>query len=205
MRIIGGQWRSRKIEFLNLPTLRPTPNRVRETLFNWLAPSIAQARCLDLCAGSGALGFEALSRGADSVVLVDNDARVCAKLREQARVLGAHQAHIRQQEAQQFIAAAAETSAKPLAKTFAKTFNVVFLDPPFKSELADTLLHALSESSILNTEALVYLEVSSATPLEIAKQQIGQQTGQQDAWRIVRSGRTQQTRYFLLQTLCPST
>jgi len=76
LRIIGGQWRGRKLSLPEVPGLRPTPDRVRETLFNWLAPVIAGARCLDLFAGSGALGFEALSREAGKVVLIDNQAMV---------------------------------------------------------------------------------------------------------------------------------
>src|SRR6186997_1237352 len=80
LRIIGGEWRGRRVQFPPLPGLRPSPDRVRETLFNWLAPVIEGARCLDLFAGSGALGLEAASRGAASVVLVDHDPRVRAAL-----------------------------------------------------------------------------------------------------------------------------
>ena len=80
LRIIGGKWRGRRVRFPSLPELRPSPDRVRETLFNWLAPVIEGARCLDLFAGSGALGLEAASRGAAKVVLVDRDPRVHAAL-----------------------------------------------------------------------------------------------------------------------------
>ncbi len=89
LRIIGGTWRGRKLRFPEIETLRPTPDRVRETLFNWLAPVIEGARCLDLYAGSGALGLEALSRGAASVVMVDSDASVITRLREHVHTLQA--------------------------------------------------------------------------------------------------------------------
>src|SRR5271165_5373070 len=88
VRIIGGSWRGRRIAFPDLPGLRPTPDRVRETLFNWLQQEVADARCLDLFAGSGALGLEALSRGASEVVFVDQAIAATHSLREQLRRLG---------------------------------------------------------------------------------------------------------------------
>ncbi|MBE2295503.1 MAG: 16S rRNA (guanine(966)-N(2))-methyltransferase RsmD, partial [Phycisphaerales bacterium] len=89
LRVIGGQWRGRRLSFPDLPGLRPTPDRVRETLFNWLAPVLPGARCLDLFAGSGALGIEALSRGAAEVVFVERHPRAVNTLRAQLDQLGA--------------------------------------------------------------------------------------------------------------------
>ena len=178
VRIVAGQWRSRKIEFLNLKSLRPTPDRVRETLFNWLKPTITDACCLDLFAGSGVIGFEALSRGANSVVSVDNNIRVCAKLHEQAALLKAQNIRIVHQEATQFINHTLDT------------FDIVFIDPPFRSNLASTLLHTLSANPILNPGAMIYVEIPITKQLGIAEMK----------WNIVRCGKTPQVRYFLL---CP--
>ena len=94
IRIIGGTWRSRKLDVVDAVDLRPTPDRVRETLFNWLQPYIEGAQCLDLYAGSGILGFEALSRGAATVVMIDNNAAVVKNLRTQAEKLAANGAEI---------------------------------------------------------------------------------------------------------------
>src|SRR5258706_14067894 len=105
VRIIGGQWRSRLIKFPPAAQLRPTPDRVRETLFNWLGQRLGGWSCLDLFAGSGALGFEALSRGASRVVMVDSDRAIAAALRERARELGPGRAGGAQRDALKFLAA----------------------------------------------------------------------------------------------------
>ncbi|MBC6413338.1 MAG: 16S rRNA (guanine(966)-N(2))-methyltransferase RsmD [Chromatiales bacterium] len=176
VRIVAGRWRGRKIEFLNLQSLRPTPDRVRETLFNWLAPTISKAHCLDLFAGSGVIGFESLSRSAASVVMVDNNLRVCAKLRQQAARLEAKNIRIVHQEATQFINHTSET------------FDIVFIDPPFRSELASVLVHTLSKHPILNPQAMLYVEMPIAKQLDITKTE----------WKVMRSAKTKQVRYFLL-------
>ncbi len=120
VRIIGGGWRGRRVHFPDSPGLRPTPDRVRETLFNWLQQSIAHTRCLDLFAGSGALGLEALSRGAREVVFVEHAAVAAASLRgELVRLGGGANAQVVQTAAARFLSA-------PGAP-----FDVVFLDPPF--------------------------------------------------------------------------
>ena len=119
IRIIGGQWRSRKLQFPSVEGLRPTPDRVRETLFNWLRDDIEDARCLDLFAGSGALGFEAASRGAANVVMVDADAKVGSALRQACGVLDAPVVHICQDNALRYLAG------------LPSSFDVIFLDPPF--------------------------------------------------------------------------
>lgn len=178
VRIIAGQWRGRKIEFLDLKSVRPTPDRVRETLFNWLSPSIANARCLDLFAGSGALGFEALSRGAAYAVLVDNNARVCQQLKEQANILKTDHVHIVHREATQFIADNQDS------------FDIVFIDPPFNSDLAATLLQTLPNNPTLKSNTAVYVEI----PVSRHPQTPNLGSG----WDIVRSGKTSQVYYLLL-------
>ena len=184
VRIIAGQWRSRKIEFLNLKSVRPTSDRVRETLFNWLSTSISNARCLDLFAGSGALGFEALSRGAAGAVLVDNNARVCEKLKEQAKTLKANNIRIVHQEATQFVTDCRES------------FDIVFIDPPFNSNLAVTLAQTLPSSPILNSNTTVYIEIPISKHPKTPKTWMG--------WDVLRSGKTSQVLYLLLKQRPPS-
>lgn len=179
VRIIAGRWRGRKIEFLDLKSLRPTPDRVRETLFNWLTPFVREARCLDLCAGSGALGFEALSRGASHAILVDNNARICKQLEKQAKLLQADNAHIIHQEATRFIDHTREV------------FDIVFIDPPFKSDLASKLTRMLSSRPILNDDAKIYVELPISEQLESSQTWMG--------WDIVRSGKTSHVHYLLLK------
>jgi 16S rRNA (guanine966-N2)-methyltransferase len=119
LRIIGGDWRSRCVSFVDAPGLRPTPARVRETLFNWLQYDIVGKRCLDLYAGSGALGFEAASRGAKSITQVENNAQACRCLKENSVALSASQIKIVQSDVLRYLAGDAEP------------FDIVFLDPPF--------------------------------------------------------------------------
>ena len=128
LRIIGGKWRGRKLKFSPSLDLRPTPNRVRETLFNWLAPVINNAICLDLFAGSGALGFEALSRGAQKVTMLDKSARVIKTLKANAEILGTEN-----------ITFLCMEFSPSLKNPFKQQFNVVFLDPPFKQNLIKTI------------------------------------------------------------------
>ncbi|MEJ2116282.1 MAG: 16S rRNA (guanine(966)-N(2))-methyltransferase RsmD, partial [Gammaproteobacteria bacterium] len=123
LRIIGGAWRSRRIQFIDSPKIRPTPDRVRETLFNWLAPSINGTRCLDLFAGSGALGFEAMSRGADQVVLVEADPRTAAMLAKQKALFNEEGIEVRNQ------------NALPYLQELSQQFDLIFLDPPFDANL----------------------------------------------------------------------
>jgi len=151
VRIIGGQWKGRKLKFPDREGLRPTLGRVRETLFNWLAPHIENARCLDLFAGSGALGFEALSRGAAEVTFVERDRKVAAALRENVALLGAR-AVIRQQTAATFL-------ARDLSQ-----YDIVFFDPPFEDARARSLLPVLLDAH-LAPDGLVYLETARRSVL----------------------------------------
>jgi 16S rRNA (guanine966-N2)-methyltransferase len=149
VRIIGGKWRRRLIRFPELAELRPTPNRVRETLFNWLGQDLAGLACLDLFAGSGALGFEAASRGASSVVLVEADAKAHAALVENALALDATNVRIEKADALEFLARQGPYSD-------AVHFDVIFLDPPFRRGIDDELLRRLAGR--VAEGALVYLE-----------------------------------------------
>ena len=121
LRIIGGQWRSRQISFAATPGLRPTGDRIRETLFNWLAPNVPGAQCLDLFAGSGALGFEAVSRGAASCIALELHRAAASQLRDNKRNLGANQLTILEADAMQYLKHNANQQA----------FDFVFVDPPF--------------------------------------------------------------------------
>lgn len=145
LRIVGGAWRGRKLSFLDSAGLRPTPDRVRETLFNWLAPVVEGSRCLDLFAGSGALGFEAASRGAADVVMVERDAAVAKHLREQQQRLNAAQIQVVQADALQYLAGAA------------RPFEIVLLDPPFGQALLQPVLAALAQGW-LAPRAYIYME-----------------------------------------------
>ncbi|MBI4356710.1 MAG: 16S rRNA (guanine(966)-N(2))-methyltransferase RsmD [Gammaproteobacteria bacterium] len=152
IRIIGGEWRGRKVIFRTLPTLRPTPDRVRETLFNWLSPVIAGSACLDLFAGSGILGLEALSRGAHHVSFVEQEKLTALSIRE----------HLKKFRAEQKGTVFWEESLEWLKKTSEK-FDIVFCDPPFQSLLSKdfqivSCFQQLQISSHLNPNALIYIE-----------------------------------------------
>jgi len=148
VRIIGGEWRSRLIEFPDVPGLRPTPDRVRETLFNWLGQRLTGKRCLDLFAGSGVLGFEAASRGAEDVVMVESERAACVALEENQLKLPAPNCRIVRGDAMTWL-------ARPGAG-----FDVVFVDPPFASGLLPKVLPLLPAR--LNEGGLVYVEWSEA-------------------------------------------
>lgn len=151
IKIIGGHWRSRQIEVLDAKGLRPTPNRVRETLFNWLQSDIFNAHCLDLFAGSGALSFEAASRGAKAVVQVENNAAACAVLKANAEKLGASQIQTIQTDALSFLKKAPQTP-----------FDIIFLDPPFSLDLASQSCKLLDEHNWLAPYAKIYVETETA-------------------------------------------
>ncbi len=150
VRIIGGQWGGRKLDFPSINGLRPTTDRIRETLFNWLQPHLSQSNCLDLYAGSGALGFEAASRGAKQVVMVESKAVVIESLKLNKRLLKADSIQIIQGEAQPFL--------KKGSKQSKMLFDVVFLDPPFKQEELMVCVKQLEESNCLSDNAVIYLE-----------------------------------------------
>lgn len=146
LRLIGGTFRSRKLQFPVAEGLRPTPDRVRETLFNWLAPTIAGCRCLDLFAGSGALGLEALSRAAAEVVFVERDRSASKALEENIGLLNASGASVKNADSLKFL-------------TFTPSaFDLVFLDPPFSTELLEPAIEALETGGWLKPNASIYVE-----------------------------------------------
>jgi 16S rRNA (guanine966-N2)-methyltransferase len=147
VRIIAGEWRGRRVGFAPVPALRPTPDRVRETLFNWLQPVVQGSRCLDLFAGSGALGLEALSRGAARVLFVDSEREVVTKLRAALATFGTTRGEVRHDEALGFLGGRAEP------------FDIVFVDPPFQGELLRPACQLLEERGWLVPGAHIYLEM----------------------------------------------
>jgi 16S rRNA (guanine966-N2)-methyltransferase len=174
VRIIGGQWKRSKLPVADRPGLRPTPDRVRETLFNWLGQDLSGWRCLDAFAGSGALGFEAASRGAAEVVLLERDPALVASLRQSQQRLKAEAIRI---EATDAIAW--------MGRAQAGSFDLVLLDPPFGSDLAE---QALPQAQRLAAEdGFVYLEARQALPVP------------PDGWTIHRKGRAGAVHFHLLQ------
>lgn len=156
LRIIAGQWRSRVLPVADVEGLRPTAERVRETLFNWLAPVIDGMHCLDLYAGTGALGFEALSRGARSAVFVEQAPAAIAKLKESIRLLDAGTATVRLGDAVDYLRNAA-----------AQRCDLVFLDPPFAGDDVPQLCRLLVERGWLKGGAYVYLEQDAGKPVPL--------------------------------------
>ncbi len=146
LRIIGGSWRGRKLRFPVAALIRPTPDRVRETLFNWLGARVAGARCLDLFAGSGALGLEALSRGAAHVTFVERERGAVRELRARLSEWGARDARVERGDARAFLAHGAHP------------FDIVFLDPPFASGLLEEAAALLEGGGWLSEAALIYVE-----------------------------------------------
>lgn len=146
IRIIGGQWRGRKLPVPDSPGLRPTTDRVRETLFNWLAPYMVDARCLDCFAGSGALGLEALSRYAGSATLLEMERHVAQQLQKNLATLNASNAKVVNTNSLTFL-------AQP-----GIPHDVVFIDPPFRKGLLEETLALLETNNWLADDALIYVE-----------------------------------------------
>lgn len=182
LRIIGGEWRGRKLSFPDLPGLRPTPDRVRETLFNWLRDILPGARCLDVFAGSGALALEALSRGAEEVVMVEQHPAVVAQLKEHIQHLNAQSARVVQAEALAFL------------RGPSRPFDVIFLDPPFQSTLLGPCIELLAASSWLAPTAWLYIEAERRTPLPTLP----------DDWTILRHKEAGQVGYYLMKRISAS-
>jgi len=177
LRIVAGLWRSRVLEIADVPGLRPTPDRVRETLFNWLAPRISGARCLDLFAGTGVLGLEALSRGAREAVFVERAPEALAALRRNIGKLDARGATVHAGEAFAF-----------LGEIGQRTFDVVFLDPPFADDAIGDLCRLLDERGVLSTGARVYVEQDRARELPVLP----------SGWTVLKNKTAGNVRYALL-------
>ena len=153
VRIIGGQWRGRKLSFTPADGLRPTGDRIRETLFNWLAPTIEGARCVDLFTGSGALGLEALSRGAIHCDFVDSSNATLSQVSDHLKTLVAvNRSRCHPVSAQQFLHMAT------------KAYDIVFIDPPFMQQLVGPICETLTKKQLLSSDALVYVETGAMEP-----------------------------------------
>ena len=182
VRLIGGQWKRSKLPVVDAPGLRPTPDRVRETLFNWLGQDLGGWRCLDAFAGSGALGFEAASRGADQVVLLERDRRLAASLNESKQRLKADQLRIETTDAMTW-----------MGRCPPETFELVFIDPPFDAELIEPAL-ALA-LRIVVPQGFVYVEAAQALqPEPLAVQGL----------KLHRQARAGAVHFHLLQRVDPA-
>lgn len=179
VRIVAGRWRGRRLGFPQGEGLRPTPDRVRETLFNWLAPLIPGARGLDLFAGSGALGIEALSRGAEQVVFVERNPTVARALRDNLLGLGVESPRVEQADALVWLERR-ERAALP------EPFDLVWLDPPFDEPLLGPVCTALETAGWLAPAARIYLECRAREPLCLP-----------DSWRVIRDKTAGQVAYRL--------
>lgn len=158
--------------------LRPTPNRVRETLFNWLQFDIVGARCLDLFAGSGILGIEAASRGAKSVSLIEQDVEACTKISEAIESLNAERVELRQGDAFEILAAPPEEHS-----------DIVFADPPFRQGMISTTIDRLDRNDWVVSGSKIYLEMESESSLAVLPQ----------AWRVLKSGVAGDVAYYLVE------
>jgi 16S rRNA (guanine966-N2)-methyltransferase len=174
VRIIGGDLRSRVISFPDADGLRPTPDRVRETLFNWLGQSLYGRTCLDLFSGSGALGFEAASRGAERVVMVEKNREIFLSLRDNAKKLGCANVFAQWQDGLEF------------ASCDTHKYDVIFLDPPFQCDYLSGLLEILPQR--LNENGVVYVESSNSITAP-------------PPWQVTKSGKAGQVHYQLLQII----
>jgi len=178
IRIIGGKWRSRKINFPQIPGLRPTHDRIRETLFNWLMSDIEGANCLDLFAGSGALGFEALSRGAKHVTFIDNSPKVISALKQNVVTLEAAS-----------MVNIIQTECPSVMHLKQAPFHIVFLDPPFYQGLLAPTLEWLEENRYIKPGALIYVEAEKTlTTLPIPND-----------WEVFKQKKTASVSYALLK------
>ncbi len=179
VRIIGGEWRGRRLNVIDSPGFRPTPDRVKETVFNWLQPHLPGSRCLDLFAGSGALCLESLSRGAREVVMIEKDPNVLRNLAKNVDMLKTPDARLLNSDAIAFLAGRAEP------------FDIVFVDPPFSHpDLINQSIAQLHARGWLSPGALVYVEAPSSFDDLVYP----------DDWSILKSKKAGQVGYYLLQT-----
>ena len=160
VRIIGGQYKRRIVSFIDAEGLRPTPDRLRETLFNWLIADIHDAKVLDSCAGSGVLGFEALSRGAAHTTFIEVSSAQVTMLRQSAEQLRLDASNY------QIIQGTAE-QVLTQNQTIQRHFDIVFIDPPYAQDLWQPILTALIKQSLINTETLIYLEADKDLTLQL--------------------------------------
>jgi 16S rRNA (guanine966-N2)-methyltransferase len=183
VRIGGGEWRSRLLSFPDIPGLRPTPDRVRQTLFNWLGQELHGLHCLDLFSGTGVLGFEALSRGAASLVMVEKSLAAYKALQENKALLKTGAAHLFHMDAAQYLSRRPSLSPNPEVP-----FDIVFLDPPYNQGLLASILPELKPH--LSADSLVYAEAEYA--LENAQE-----------WQVLKHGKAGNVYYHLLRPIFP--
>lgn len=164
LRIIAGQWRGRKLSFPEVDGLRPTGDRLRETLFNWLQQDLHQAHCLDLFAGSGSLGLEALSRGASHCTFIDASKLVCQSLTENLTRLDCRSGQVVQQDAVFWLQQSASTLAQESER---KPYDLIFCDPPFALDLWDEVIHAVNAHPLIAANARVYVETPKNQTVQI--------------------------------------
>ncbi len=184
IRIIGGKWRGRSLKVLSHEGLRPTPDRVRETVFNWLQSHIVNARCLDLFAGTGALGFEALSRGAKEVIFVEKHLPIMSSIENTAKTLEANNCD--------FIRMSAISYLEKI-KEFSPAFDIIFLDPPFATPLLAQCIDILAKSTLVNANTLIYIE--SPTPLTTGDLPV--------LWQLLKAKTAGEVAYHLVQGGAP--
>lgn len=181
LKIVAGEWRSRHLYFEALPSLRPTPARIRETLFNWLQHNVAESHCLDLFSGSGILGFEAASRGANSVLMVEQNSNACHWIKQNSKALSAHQIKIIHTDTFQFLRG--DTG-------HFQPFNLVFLDPPFARDWAQKTCHCLENNNWLATRAKIYVETESLLVLDNMPKN----------WQCLKHKKAGQVAYYLFES-----
>lgn len=182
VRIIGGDWRSRKVEVVEAPGLRPTIDRVRETLFNWLMFDIAGRNCLDLFAGSGVLGMESLSRGAAHCTFIENNSKVAAAIRSNLTKLNADQQsfNLLEQNAISYLSQWQDHHHR---------FDVVFIDPPFSQNLLPEVILELAKTNCLNDGAKIFIELARNDDLP----------SMPETWQCVKQKKAGQSKLFLFK------
>jgi 16S rRNA (guanine966-N2)-methyltransferase len=183
LRIIGGSWRGRRLRFPEAEAIRPTPDRVRETLFNWIGSRAIDARGLDLFAGSGALGLELLSRGASDVVFVERDPVAARELRKLLTTWGAQNAQVEPVDALRWL------RGVPQPFDIARPFDIVFLDPPFDSGLLGEVAQKLETGGWLAPRALIYMECPAREALPALP----------ETWKLLKSKTAGEVGYHLLE------
>jgi len=180
VKILSGNWKGRSISFLDKNDLRPTKNIIKETLFNWIQGDVKDSTCLDLFAGSGSLGFEAASRGAKKVYLIDNDDDISAQLFLQKEELEANNVSIFTSCAQDFV------------KNLKENISLVFLDPPFSSTIINKIIYDLSISYYLVDKCKIYIEIPNKKNCEFLK-------NIPTNWELLKNKKSGEVSYLLFQ------
>jgi 16S rRNA (guanine966-N2)-methyltransferase len=198
LRIVAGNWRSRLLDIADVEGLRPTSERIRETLFNWLAPTISGARCLDLFAGTGALGLEALSRGARSVVFVERSGVAARQLENNIDILTRPNAAEEPSGPKRFAAESSPANVQIvrgdalayLQRSTANSFDIVFLDPPFAADMLEETCRLLADVGCVADGARVYIELDRAAELPTLP----------EGWTVEKNKTAGNVRYMLIHT-----